>query len=235
MLEVKDLHLTLAGHSIIRGISLHVAAGEVLTLLGPSGSGKSSLLRCIARLEQPDAGVMTLEGAPLDTLPAYSTGLIFQSFHLFNHLTLLENVVLAAVKVRSMATAKARAQALHLLESLGLVHRAHAYPGRVSGGEKQRASIARALMMDPPILLLDEPTSALDPELVGTLAQLMRTLSTKARAIIMATHDMHFAKAASDHVAFLAQGRVIERAPATSFFARPKTEQARAFLKGCLL
>jgi glutamate transport system ATP-binding protein len=221
---------------VLTDIDLSVEAGEVVVVIGPSGSGKSTLCRCINRLETVDEGRITFEGKPL---PAEGrelarmrsrVGMVFQSFNLFAHKTVLENVMLGPVKVlgRKRPEAKVRAQAL--LERVGIAEKADQLPRQLSGGQQQRAAIARALAMEPVLMLFDEPTSALDPEMIQEVLDVMRSLAASGMTMIVVTHEMGFARSAADRVAFMADGRIVEIAPPDAFFAAPRSERAQDFL-----
>lgn len=231
MLEILALDCSIQKRTILKGITLQARLGKVLSLVGPSGGGKSSLLKAVARLLKFHRGTISFKGSPISELPAYGVGLIFQDFHLFHNLTVLENATLAAIRVKKMSRQQANKRALELLESFQLQNRAHAHPHQISGGEKQRASIIRALMLDPAILLLDEPTSALDPGNIRSVAKLIQKLRAPHRVIMIATHDMHFASQVSDEVAFLHNGLLVEYATASDFFSHPQTEKAKQFIQ----
>jgi glutamate transport system ATP-binding protein len=225
---------------VLYGIDLDVAAGEVVVVIGPSGSGKSTLCRCVNRLETISSGTVTIDGVPL---PAEGrelaklradAGMVFQSFNLFGHLTVLQNVSLAPVKVRRMPRAAARARGLQLLERVGLADKADCYPAQLSGGQQQRVAIARALAMDPKVLLCDEPTSALDPEMIQEVLDVLVELAAAGMTMIVVTHEMGFARKAADKVVFMDAGRILEVAPPAEFFAAPKNERAADFLSKVL-
>ncbi|MFE9426940.1 amino acid ABC transporter ATP-binding protein [Kitasatospora sp. NPDC006697] len=221
---------------VLRDVDLEVAAGEVVVLLGASGSGKSTLCRCVNRLETVDSGEITLDGVPI---PAEGrelarlraqVGMVFQSFNLFAHRTVLENITLAPLRVRRLPRERAEARARELLDRVGLADKAAAHPAQLSGGQQQRVAIARALAMDPRLLLFDEPTSALDPEMIGEVLEVMSELAAEGMTMLVVTHEMGFARRAADRVAFLDQGRILETATPDAFFERPATERARDFL-----
>jgi glutamate transport system ATP-binding protein len=225
---------------VLYGIDLDVAAGEVVVVIGPSGSGKSTLCRCVNRLETISSGTVTIDGVPL---PAEGrelaklradAGMVFQSFNLFGHLTVLQNVSLAPVKVRRMPRAAARTRGLQLLERVGLADKADCYPAQLSGGQQQRVAIARALAMDPKVLLCDEPTSALDPEMIQEVLDVLVELAAGGMTMIVVTHEMGFARKAADKVVFMDAGRILEVAPPAEFFAAPKNERAADFLSKVL-
>jgi glutamate transport system ATP-binding protein len=221
---------------VLRGIDLEVRRGEVVAIIGPSGSGKSTLCRVINRLETIDGGSISIDGQPL---PAEGralarlradVGMVFQSFNLFTHRTALDNVVLAQVKVRRRSRAQALARARELLDRVGLADHGHKYPAQLSGGQQQRAAIARALAMDPKLMLFDEPTSALDPEMVSEVLAVMRGLADEGMTMIVVTHEMGFARSAAHRVIFMADGALVEQGEPHAFFDAPRTARARDFL-----
>ena len=225
---------------VLRDIDLTVRKGEVVVLLGPSGSGKSTLCRTVNRLESIDSGTIMLDGVPL---PAEGralarlrseVGMVFQSFNLFAHKTVLDNVVLAQVKVRKKGKEAATAKALALLDRVGLAAHAHKFPSQLSGGQQQRVAIARALAMEPKLMLFDEPTSALDPETVREVLDVMRDLVAEGMTMIVVTHEMGFARSAADRIVFMADGALVEQSSPEEFFTAPKSERARDFLSKVL-
>ncbi|AAS94871.1 MULTISPECIES: amino acid ABC transporter ATP-binding protein [Desulfovibrionaceae] len=218
ILRVEHLSVALGGRPILRDVSLDVDRGQLKVLIGPSGAGKSTLLQCINHLILPDAGTVSLEGRAVDAhrkadLYAFrqQVGMIFQEFNLFDHLDALSNVSIALRKVRGMSRAAARERAMAELERVGLSSRHALYPAQLSGGQKQRVAIARALAMDPKVMLLDEPTSALDPELVGEVLAVIRDLAKGGMTMVMATHQMDFARALANEIVFMERGAIIER------------------------
>ena len=228
-----DLH-------VLRGIDLTVARGEVVVIVGPSGSGKSTLCRTINRLETIDSGEIRLdgrllpeEGARLAELRA-DVGMVFQSFNLFAHRTVLDNLTLAPIKVRGLKRMDAEDEAMRLLERVGIGQKAHAYPAELSGGQQQRAAIARALAMRPKVMLFDEPTSALDPEMVSEVLNVMTSLAGEGMTMVVVTHEMGFARRAADRVVFMDHGQIVEQDAPAAFFDAPKTERARSFLTSVL-
>jgi glutamate transport system ATP-binding protein len=221
---------------VLRDVDLTVHRGEVVVVIGPSGSGKSTLCRTINRLEPVNSGSISIDGAPL---PAEGralarlradVGMVFQSFNLFAHKTVLENVVMPQVKVRKRSRQGATEKARTLLHRVGMAEHADKYPAQLSGGQQQRVAIARALAMDPKIMLFDEPTSALDPEMVSEVLGVMRDLAAGGMTMVVVTHEMGFAKSAAHRVIFMADGRLVEDNTPDQFFAAPKTERARDFL-----
>ncbi|WAL69635.1 amino acid ABC transporter ATP-binding protein [Amycolatopsis cynarae] len=224
-----DLH-------VLKDINLEVPRGQVVVVLGPSGSGKSTLCRSINRLEPINSGEISVDGAPLPAegkaLAALraDVGMVFQSFNLFAHKTILENVMLAPVKVRKIAAAEARKTAMDLLERVGIASQSGKYPAQLSGGQQQRAAIARALAMKPKVMLFDEPTSALDPEMVQEVLDTMTGLAAEGMTMLVVTHEMGFARRAAHRVVFMADGEIVEDATPDEFFTKPKSDRAKDFL-----
>lgn len=225
---------------VLDGVSLELGRGEVVVLIGPSGSGKSTLCRCMNGLELLDAGRVEISGEPLpDGGVALAgmrsrVGFIFQQFNLFPHLSVLENIVLAPVRVRGLSRADAIANAHEMLTRVGLADKADARPVTLSGGQQQRVAIARALAMEPDVLLFDEPTSALDPETTHEVIEVMEQLAAAGTTMLVVTHEMGFAKRAAHRVAFMDGGRIVEIAPPDEFFSRPRSDRARLFLSHVL-
>ena len=224
-----DLH-------VLQDINLTVAKGEVVVVLGPSGSGKSTLCRTINRLETIDSGTITIDGTPLPSegkplaqLRA-EVGMVFQSFNLFAHKTILENVMLGPLKVRKKPKADAEKQARDILERVGVANQADKYPAQLSGGQQQRVAIARSLAMEPQVMLFDEPTSALDPEMVQEVLDVMVSLARGGMTMIVVTHEMGFARKAANRVVFMSDGQIVETADPESFFTNPTSDRARDFL-----
>jgi glutamate transport system ATP-binding protein len=224
----------------LKDVSLTVERGEVLVIIGPSGSGKSTLCRTINRLEPIDSGTISVDGQPLPEegralarLRA-DVGMVFQSFNLFAHKTILQNVTLGPIKVRKLPKAEARERAMKLLERVGIGDKADRYPAELSGGQQQRAAIARALAMGPKLMLFDEPTSALDPEMIKEVLDVMVELAHEGTTMVVVSHEMGFARQAARRVAFMDAGRIVELAPPERFFARPESERARNFLSKIL-
>ncbi|MGH9158310.1 MAG: amino acid ABC transporter ATP-binding protein [Acidimicrobiales bacterium] len=221
-------------------VDLSVEAGEVVVVIGPSGSGKSTLCRCINRLEPVDSGTITIdgvrlpeEGKALARLRA-DIGMVFQSFNLFAHKTVLQNVMLGPIKVRGLSRGDARSRSMALLERVGIAEKAGRYPAELSGGQQQRAAIARALAMEPKLMLFDEPTSALDPEMITEVLEVMVALAAEGTTMIVVTHEMGFARSAARRVVFMDQGRVVEVAPPEEFFGAPSSIRAQEFLSKVL-
>jgi glutamate transport system ATP-binding protein len=225
---------------VLRGVSLTVDVGEVVVVVGPSGSGKSTLCRVINRLEPIDRGTILFEGQPLPSEGRAlarlrsEVGMVFQSFNLFAHKTILDNVTLGPIKVRRQPPDEARRQAIELLDRVGIADQAAKFPAQLSGGQQQRAAIARALAMRPKAMLFDEPTSALDPEMVGEVLEVMTSLARDGMTMIVVSHEMGFARHAAHRVVFMADGQIVEQATPSGFFASPKTERARDFLSKIL-
>ncbi|MEB4615012.1 amino acid ABC transporter ATP-binding protein [Leucobacter sp. M11] len=225
---------------VLQDISLEVSQGEVVVVVGPSGSGKSTLCRTINRLETIDSGTITIDGQPLpDEGRALArlradVGMVFQSFNLFAHKTILENVALGPVKVRGLTQAQAKTEALALLDRVGIAAQADKYPAQLSGGQQQRVAIARSLAMKPKVMLFDEPTSALDPEMITEVLEVMESLAREGMTMIVVTHEMGFARKAANRVVFMADGSIQEIQEPEAFFTAPKTDRARDFLSKIL-
>ncbi len=240
MVKVKDLHKYFGDLHVLRGIDLEVEKGEVVVIIGPSGSGKSTLLRCINHLEQPSSGQVYIDGVNLDdgsvdiNLVRQTAGMVFQQFNLFPHLTVLDNVCLAPIKVLKMPIDEAHQMGRALLEKVGLAEKEAAYPRQLSGGQQQRAAIARALAMKPKLMLFDEPTSALDPEMIGEVLAVMKELALEGMTMIVVSHEMGFAKEVADRVIFMDQGLLVEEGPPSEFFSHPRHERTKVFLSKIL-
>jgi len=240
MVSLRGVQKHFGALHVLRDVDLDVAAGEVVVVIGPSGSGKSTLCRTINRLEPVDSGevrvdgvLVPAEGAALARLRA-DVGMVFQSFDLFAHKTVLENVCLAPVMVRKTPRAQARREAMALLERVGIADKAGHVPAQLSGGQQQRAAIARALAMQPKVMLFDEPTSALDPEMVAEVLAVMTALADEGMTMVVVTHEMGFARRAADRVVFMDAGRIVEVAPPEEFFAGGGSERTRSFLSAVL-
>ncbi len=240
LIVIEDLNKWFGDHHVLKEVDLQVGSGEVVVVIGPSGSGKSTLCRCINRLERFQKGVITIDGR---TLPEEGKGLaalradvgmVFQSFNLFAHKTILDNVMLGPLKVRGMSSVDAKAKAMGLLERVGIGDKAARYPAELSGGQQQRAAIARALAMDPKVMLFDEPTSALDPEMVNEVLDVMLELAAQGMTMVVVTHEMGFARSAAHRVVFMDDGRLVEIATPAEFFDNPKSDRARDFLSKIL-
>jgi len=241
MIELKNLHKQFGGLSVLRGISLHIEKGKVLVIVGPSGSGKTTLLRCLNLLETPDQGEIRIGDVQLDfskkvdksqiTKLRKQTGMVFQNYNLFPHMTALENVIEGPVTVKKESKEAARAKGKTLLGKVGLAEKMDEYPFQLSGGQQQRVGIARALAMDPHVMLFDEPTSALDPELVGEVLKVMKELAREGMTMIVVTHEMSFAREVADEVIFMDQGVIVEQGPPQQLFVNPREERTRQFLQ----
>ncbi len=250
MVKAEAVHKRFGRNEVLRGIDLEVAPGEVLCLLGPSGSGKSTFLRCINHLEKINAGRLSVDGELVgyrqvgDKLHELresevahkraEIGMVFQHFNLFGHMTALENVTCAPIRVKRSSRDAARARGRELLDRVGLADKHDAYPAQLSGGQQQRVAIARALAMDPKLMLFDEPTSALDPELVGDVLEAMKQLATEGMTMVVVTHEMGFAREVADKVVFMDGGVVVESGPPGEVLANPRHERTRAFLSKVL-
>ena len=226
---------------VLRDINMSIDRGEVVVVIGPSGSGKSTLCRAINRLEPIDGGTITLDGRPL---PAEGralarlrsdVGMVFQSFNLFAHLTVLQNVTVGPIKVRKMGKRDAEAKARELLDRVDIASQADKYPAQLSGGQQQRVAIARALAMEPKVMLFDEPTSALDPEMVNEVLEVMLALARDGMTMVVVTHEMGFARKAANRVVFMADGQIVESGEPDAFFANPQSERAKDFLSKILV
>lgn len=239
-LEIREVYKRFGNNEVLRGLSLNVEEHQVVCLIGPSGCGKSTLLRCINGLEEISGGEIrkqgdriTGPGVDLNALRR-DVGIVFQSFNLFPHMTVLQNITLAPVRVLGMSRARAEEKALQLLKRIGLEHKAGEYPDRLSGGQQQRVAIVRALAMEPMLLLLDEITSALDPELVSEVLNLLRELASEGMTMLLATHEMGFAKEVASKVCFLYNGVVHEEGTPEQIFENPQKERTKAFLSSII-
>ncbi|QWC21598.1 amino acid ABC transporter ATP-binding protein [Bacillus haikouensis] len=223
---------------VLKGIDITVQKGEVLAVVGPSGSGKSTLLRCLNYLEQPSGGTIQFEGLSVDNKNIgqirQEVGMVFQHFHLFPHMTVLENVTYSPIKVKKVKREKAELMGIELLKKVGLKEKSGEFPNRLSGGQKQRVAIARALAMEPKVMLFDEPTSALDPEMVKEVLSVMKDLAKSGMTMIIVTHEMGFAKEVADRVIFMDEGKIVEEGNPDDFFFQPKTPRAKEFLEKVL-
>ena len=236
MISIKGVNKHFGALHVLKDINLDVDRGQVVVVLGPSGSGKSTLCRTINRLETVDSGAIAIDG---EVLPSEGrklaqlrsdVGMVFQSFNLFAHKTILENVMLAPMKVRKVSASQARERAMSLLERVGVATQADKYPAQLSGGQQQRVAIARSLAMQPKVMLFDEPTSALDPEMVNEVLAVMTSLAGEGMTMVVVTHEMGFARRAANRVVFMADGTVVEDAAPDDFFSRPNSARARDFL-----
>ncbi|MBO0656489.1 amino acid ABC transporter ATP-binding protein [Streptomyces triculaminicus] len=240
LIELRDVNKHYGQLHVLQDINLTVGRGEVVVVIGPSGSGKSTLCRAINRLEPVESGTILLDGQPLPDegrelarLRA-EVGMVFQSFNLFAHKTVLANVALAQVKVRKRGKEEADRRSRELLERVGLLAHAEKYPAQLSGGQQQRVAIARALAMDPKVMLFDEPTSALDPEMINEVLEVMQQLARDGMTMVVVTHEMGFARSAANRVVFMADGRIVEDRTPEGFFTAPESERARDFLSKIL-
>lgn len=236
MIEFRDVHKHFGQLHVLRGINLAVTEREVVVVIGPSGSGKSTMVRTVNRLEPIDSGSLIVDGMKVHERSVdvnalrRNVGMVFQSFNLFPHLTAAENVMLAPVKVRGLGKREARDRAIALLEKVGIPEKADVHPVRLSGGQQQRVAIARALAMEPKIMLFDEPTSALDAEMIREVLDVMRRLASEGMTMLVITHEVGFAREASNRVVFMDEGRIIEDSPTREFFEHPREERAKQFL-----
>lgn len=237
---VRNLKKSFGRLEVLKDISVEIAEGEVVCMIGPSGSGKSTFLRCLNRLESITAGDVLVDGHPMNdpntnlNKVRENIGMVFQHFNLFPHMTVMENMTYAPVKVNKIPKDKAAENALELLKLVGLVEKADAYPGKLSGGQKQRIAIARALAMEPQIMLFDEPTSALDPEMVKEVLEVIKNLAHTGITMALVTHEMGFAREVSDRICFIDDGQIVEDANPDEFFKNPKSDRARGFLEKVL-
>ena len=240
LLSVKDIHKAFGDNKVLSGVSIEVNKGDVVSILGPSGSGKTTLLRCINFLEKADSGVFSFDGQDYDlsrisgkeiAAIRKKTGFVFQNYNLFANKTVLHNVTLGLTSARKFPREEAEKRAMKVLEKVGMADFRDYYPSQLSGGQQQRVAIARALATDPSILYFDEPTSALDPQLTAEVLEVMRQLAKDGMTMIVVTHEMGFAKEVSSHVIFMADGNVVEEGEAKEFFAAPKVQRTREFLR----
>jgi glutamate transport system ATP-binding protein len=236
LVELRGVRKSFGDNVVLDEIDLAIAPGEAIVIAGPSGSGKSTMLRCINGLEQIDSGSVTFDGRALDPRSKSirrmraEIGMVFQQFNLFPHMTVLENITLAPVKVKDVEPAAAQARARELLETVGIPEKADAAPADLSGGQQQRVAIARALAMDPKLMLFDEPTSALDPEMIREVLDVMRELARGGMTMVVVTHEMGFAREVCDRIVFIDDGRIVEQGPPAEFFAAAKSPRAREFV-----
>ena len=240
MITVKNLHKSFGDVHVLTGIDEHIYPGEVVVIIGPSGSGKSTFLRCLNLLEQPTEGEIYVDNE-LITSPKTDVnkvrqkmGMVFQQFNLFPHLTIMENITLAPVKLKKMTKEEAVKKGQELLERVGLAEKANNYPAQLSGGQKQRVAIARALAMQPEIMLFDEPTSALDPEMVGEVLDVMKELAKSGMTMVVVTHEMGFAREVGTRLLFMDQGVIMEQGKPEDVFSNPQNERTQAFLSKVL-
>ena len=240
MIEVKNLCKSFGDLQVLKGISETINDREVVCVIGPSGSGKSPFLRCLNLLEEPSGGEVFLDGKKINDSDVdideirEKLGMVFQGFNLFPHMTVLDNLTLAPIKVKGMEKAAAEEKARKLLETVGLADKAEKYPASLSGGQKQRVAIARALAMDPEIMLFDEPTSALDPEMVGEVLNVMKNLAENGMTMVIVTHEMGFAREVADRVLFIDEGNILEQGTPAELFGNPQHDRTKNFLSKVL-
>lgn len=236
LIRVEDLHKSFGSLKVLNGITETIHKGEVVSLIGPSGSGKSTFLRCLNRLEEPTSGHIWFDGVDIADKSVnidrhrQKMGMVFQHFNLFPHMTILENMILAPMKVKNISRAEAEEKALALLDRVGLKDRADAYPIQLSGGQKQRVAIVRALAMEPEVMLFDEPTSALDPEMVGEVLDVMKELAQEGMTMVVVTHEMGFAREVGSRVLFMADGKLLEHGTPKEIFENPQNPRLKDFL-----
>lgn len=237
MIKIDNITKSFGQLDVLKGITTEIGKGEVVAVIGPSGSGKSTFLRCMNLLEVPTTGTIAINGADITDPKAdvmgirQQIGMVFQHFHLFPHMTVLNNLTYAPIKVRGLSRSEAEGKARELLARVGLSDKADVYPSRLSGGQKQRVAIARSLVMEPQIMLFDEPTSALDPEMVKEVLEVMKGLAHTGMTMAIVTHEMRFAEEVSDRILFLDDGRLLEETPPKEFFQNPRSERAKQFLE----
>ena len=240
MIHVNNLHKSFGKNDVLKGINEHIKKGEVVVVIGPSGSGKSTFLRCLNLLEEPTSGEIVFEGNSITDKKVdinkirEKMGMVFQQFNLFPHKTVLENLTIAPIKVKGISKAEAEKKAFELLERVGLTDKAKAYPSSLSGGQKQRIAIARALAMEPDVMLFDEPTSALDPEMVGEVLSVMKDLAKDGMTMVVVTHEMWFAREVGDRILFMDAGNIVEQGTPEEIFSHPKNSRTIDFLSKVL-
>lgn len=240
MIRVSNIHKSFGKNDVLKGIDEHIEKGEVVVVIGPSGSGKSTFLRCLNLLEEPTSGKIIFEGNDITDKKVdinkirEKMGMVFQQFNLFPHKTVLENLTIAPIKVKGLSKAEAEKKAMELLERVGLSNKAKAYPSSLSGGQKQRIAIARALAMEPDVMLFDEPTSALDPEMVGEVLNVMKDLAKEGMTMVVVTHEMGFAREVGDRILFMDNGNIVEQGTPDEIFSNPKNPRTIDFLSKVL-
>ena len=240
MIEVKNLKISFGKLNVLKDVSINIQKGEKIVIIGSSGSGKSTFLRCLNRLETPDGGQILFEGNDLTDpktdldLCRQKMGMVFQHFNLFPHLTVLQNITLAPVTLKLKTEEEAKSEAMQLLERIGLPDKANVYPSTLSGGQKQRIAIVRSLAMHPDVMLFDEPTSALDPEMVGEVLEVMKDLAREGMTMVVVTHEMGFAREVADRVLFMNEGYIEEEGTPDEIFQHPKSERLQQFFKSIL-
>ena len=240
MIELRNVYKDFGKLKVLKGINFTIKKGQVVTLIGPSGSGKSTILRCINLLERPTKGQVMIEGQDI-TQPKTDVqnirkniGMVFQHFNLFPHMTVMENMTYAPIRVNKLSKEEAQKKSMELLKLVGLTDKAESHPGKLSGGQKQRIAIARALAMEPKIMLFDEPTSALDPEMVKEVLEVIKELAHTGITMALVTHEMGFAREVSDRICFIDDGQILEDSPPEKFFGEPESERAKSFLEKVL-
>ena len=240
MIKVNNLHKSFNGNEILKGLNENIEEGEVVVVIGPSGSGKSTFLRCLNLLEKPNEGEIWIDDQQINAHGVNKNhvrqkmGMVFQHFNLFPHMTIIDNITYAPVKLKKMTKEAARNKALELLDKVGLVEKADNYPIQLSGGQKQRVAIARALAMEPEVMLFDEPTSALDPEMVGEVLDVMKKLADTGMTMVIVTHEMGFAREVANRVLFMDEGIIMEEGTPEQIFSHPTSERAKLFLSKVL-
>lgn len=240
MIRVSNLHKSFGKNDVLKGIDEHIKKGEVVVVIGPSGSGKSTFLRCLNLLEEPTSGKIIFEGNDITDKKVdinkirEKMGMVFQQFNLFPHKTVLENLTIAPIKVKGLSKSEAEKKAMELLDRVGLSNKATAYPSSLSGGQKQRIAIARALAMEPDVMLFDEPTSALDPEMVGEVLSVMKDLAKEGMTMVVVTHEMGFAREVGDRILFMDNGNIMEQGTPEEIFSNPKNPRTIDFLSKVL-
>ena len=240
MIKVKNLKKSFGNNEVLKGIDYNIEKGQVIVVIGPSGSGKSTFLRCLNLLEEPTEGEIIFEGNNITDKKTdinklrEKMGMVFQQFNLFSHKNVIDNVTIAPIKVKGMSKEDAKTKALELLDMVGLKEKAESYPSSLSGGQKQRIAIARALAMEPDVMLFDEPTSALDPEMVGEVLAVMKDLAKEGMTMVCVTHEMGFAREVADRVIFMYDGQIEEVGTPDEIFASPKSPKTQQFLKSIL-
>ncbi|MCE9654363.1 amino acid ABC transporter ATP-binding protein [Clostridium celatum] len=240
MIRVSNLHKSFGKNDVLKGIDEHIEKGEVVVVIGPSGSGKSTFLRCLNLLEEPTSGEIIFEGNSLMEKGVdinkirEKMGMVFQQFNLFPHKTVLQNLTIAPMKVKKLSAEDAKKKAMSLLDRVGLANKATAYPSSLSGGQKQRIAIARALAMEPDVMLFDEPTSALDPEMVGEVLSVMKDLAKEGMTMVVVTHEMGFAREVGDRILFMDNGNIVEQGTPEEIFNNPKNPRTIDFLSKVL-
>lgn len=240
MIKINDLYKSFGNVNVLKGITTTIEEGSVVAVIGPSGSGKSTFLRCMNLLESPTSGQIWMDNVEITNSKnnimkiREEVGMVFQHFHLFPHMTVLENITYAPINVKGISKSKAEEKAKELLVKVGLLEKAGVYPPKLSGGQKQRVAIARALAMEPKVMLFDEPTSALDPEMVKEVLEVMKSLAHTGMTMVIVTHEMGFAKEVADRILFLDEGKLVEDATPIELFTKPKTDRAKLFLEKIL-